>query len=169
MKIVKNLDEAYKYLEATIIKSLQTLGEKVKTQLKIDIKQKWYGRAGYSPSDTATSYYKRTFQLLDSVELSLVKKTSNTYSCRVYFDYSKITPEYRKFEFPAHMSVVDQSAFVQELVWLIVGDDANPSKIYGWESTNILSDLIEYVKQDKWILYIFELELKKAGFTVVTL
>jgi len=85
MATIKSLDsnELEKYIQAKIESFLVQAGEKVKEVIKDYIEERFYGM--YEPE-----FYDRTYQLLESVTCTDVKKIGSTYQLEVYLDTENV-------------------------------------------------------------------------------
>lgn len=159
----RSISELNKYLESIMADEIVKLGEEVKKALKSELKAKFYGREGYHPNQTETDYYLRTFQLLESIILSPVKKTGNEYSVRIFYDTGRMSTisGVSGELWSTHESVIDGRDFREALPYVI--EYGNPSPIYGWEPFNIVGDLKERLSDDQVVLQWFKRALEKRG------
>lgn len=86
MAAYNNLDSLYKALGKQIEKSLDKTADELVGKAKNLIMTRFY--ALYDPKE-----YTRTFQMLDSVVRSRIKKIPNGYSVEIYLDPTGVTYE----------------------------------------------------------------------------
>ncbi len=164
--MAKNLKEVEQYIGKIIEQEIKKIGEETRKAVRMEIKQRFYGRPGYSPDEKETAYYRRTFQLLDSIVCSAVKVSGNEYSVSIYSDPNKMIPAYGEDGYwSQHQSIVDDSPFNEHLMEVI--ENGNPSKIYGWSPFNIFGGISDRWSDDQVLLNHFKNAFIKKGFTVI--
>ncbi len=164
--VAKNLKEVEQYIGKIIEQEIKKIGEETRKAVRLELKNRFYGRPGYSPTQTETAYYQRTFQLLDSIVCDSVKIDGNTYSVKIYSDPNKMIPAYGEDGYwSQHQSIVDGSPFNEHLMEVI--ENGNPSKIYGWEPFYIFGSVAERWQDDKVLLNHFKQAFLRKGFQVV--
>ena len=96
--IAKNGSELVKMMKQAGLKQMvEKIGDDVKYLIKAYMEECYYGR--YSPL-----FYKRTFQLLNSVTTSKVRETANGYEITVFIDIDSIH--------------YNDAGYEEEIVWL---------------------------------------------------
>ena len=106
------------HINAIIQTCLQEIAKETEEYLKIYVETLWYG-------DHFPDRYQRTFQFLNSITKSEIEMKGNKMNVAIYFDTSKITPNFLgNGEWNQHMGFNGQP-FVDGLIETI--ENGNPS------------------------------------------
>jgi hypothetical protein len=161
-KVFNNLDALYKYLENDIVFSLGMVAEDIKKILRDYIEENVY--KAYSPYE-----YDRTYELLNCLDISPIKKIGDIYSFSIFFNTDKIGMYNTDDRWNQHKSVFGYETWhgmpINELIpWFIENGTENSV----WDRKGIYS--IEYVKErlektDEHLKMIKKI-LKSKGYNV---
>jgi hypothetical protein len=161
-KTFTSLDKLMKYLENDIIYSLGIVAEDIKKIIRDYVEKEVYQK--YEPYE-----YNRTYELLNSLDISEIKKTGNIYSFSVFFNPEKINMYNTDDKWSQHKSVFGYESWhgmqLNELIpWFIENGTENSL----WDRDGIYS--IEYVRErlektDEHLKKIKQI-LKSKGYAV---
>lgn len=160
-----SISSLMKYLNTNILASIQKIGNEIKGVLKNTVNKEWYQRPDF---DVGNSQYLRTMQLLDSITLSPVVSSGNTYTIQIYYDTSLITPMdgTDKYPWTKHKSIVNGSSSSEQLPYYIEFGNGD-SSIYSYEGVHPVQKTIDWAKEDRYLLYRFKELLESKGFVCV--
>jgi hypothetical protein len=162
-KVFDNYNLLVKYLENNILLDMQKIGEEVKNVLRNNVRVLFYERNGmnWTPED-----YTRTYELIDSLTVTPVKKIGNKYEVSVYFDDSKINPYKVAGEWSAHESVVTGADISQNLPFYM--EYGNQSPLYSYKPTSPpVETTIQELKDDNYIKERLKELLEMQGYKVI--
>lgn len=138
-KTFKNLNDLFKHIENDIVLSLGVVAEDIRKILRDYIEKEVY--KAYSPFE-----YDRSYELLNCLDITDVKKIGNKYSFSIYFNTDKINMSDVDGFWNQHKSVYEYETWhgmpINELIpWFIESGTKNSV----WDRKGINS--IEYVKE----------------------
>jgi hypothetical protein len=163
-QLFRDLNSLYKHLENSILLDVQKIGEEVKNVLRNNVRVLFYERNGmnWTPED-----YTRTYELIDSISVSPIKKIGNKYEVSVYFDDEKIHPYKVAGEWSAHESVVTGENISQNLPFYM--EYGNQSSLYSYSPDSPpVQTTIEDLKSDDYIKERLKELLKMQGYKVIS-
>jgi hypothetical protein len=165
-QVFNNLNELNTYLGKIVEQEIVKFAEEVKKALQQELKAKFYGRAGYHQNSSGTDWYTRTWELVDCITCSLVKKNGNEYSIRVYYDTDRMnTYNAQDGEWSKHQSITDSQDVRYMLpFWIEEGQD---SPLYSWGGFHIVKDLTDRLIDDRALLLHFAHKFEQKGFKCI--
>jgi hypothetical protein len=155
-KQYSSLDALYVDLETEMIKNLRKIATEIKSVLQRYIKTEIYDKG-----QAVTDWYTRTYELLNCLETSEVKKVGKgQYEVYVYFDTSKIHPFERRGMydydgFNAHMSLNGDREYEGRTIsdWLVQWwEYGNDNPIWDMEGVGMVQKTVDWVKDDRYHL-----------------
>jgi hypothetical protein len=162
-KVFSDFNALMKHLESNVLLNIQKIGEEVKGILRNNVRVLFYERNGmnWTPED-----YTRTYELIDSLEVTPVKKIGNKYEVSVFFNDEKIHPYKVAGEWSAHESVVTGQDVSQNIPFYM--EYGNQSSLYSYSPDSPpVQTTIEDLKSDDYIKERLKELLEIQGYKVI--
>lgn len=148
----RTIKEMNQWIEKTyMVDFMNRIGEEIKGMLRSEVDALWYRRA-FTPQQ-----YERTYQLLESISLSPVKKTNGEYWCKIYYDTDKIIPMDGTETMPwtRHKSIVDGESSAEAIpAFIEYGNGDSP--IYQYDGVHPVQNVRERLHEDNHLLTRFK-------------
>ena len=127
------------FINKILQECIQEITKQAAEYLKDFVNREWY-------QSNSPAMYQRTYEFLNSIVSSQVKKKSNGFEAKVYFDTSLITPNFLGGDlWNQHMSF-DGSPFTNGLVEVI--ENGNPSPYYNPDGIHMFSETAKWLENE---------------------
>ena len=161
----KSLEAYFKYIEKTMVRSLEEVGREVEQVLKDYIMENWYNRPGFNASD---SLYTRTYDYINSIVVDKAKKVGDCeYQVVIRFDTDRIRPQGADGtgRWSRHQSITT-STDVSIMIPLFIEDGVN-SPIYSFGGVAPVGNTTEFLERTAFHVKEIMKRLKAKGINVV--
>ncbi len=157
---IRSFSQLDQVLNQNIALLVKEIGEHIKDMLRKNVDELWYKR-GYTPT-----HYTRTFQLINSITVTDVKKVPEGYQVVIFFDPDKIHPHppAKPREWPRHQSVTDGADVSFYIPWWVEFGQKSP--LFSYEGVHAMEKTKEEVIDDEWIKQRIKEVLGVRGFIV---
>ncbi len=164
MPDVSNMQQMEKVIEIQFAKTLEIVAQKVQAKLIQITGSQWY-------QANTSEFYERTWQFIQSISQSKVKKVGNNFEVEIFFDTDKIhSIEGQPGEFNAHMSLDGSTSWkgtpIPELIPIFI-EKGQTSKVHPYEGIHMIEQTREWTREN--IARMVLQEFKSAGFNVQVL
>jgi len=152
-----NYNSLFKYINNQLKFSIQEVGKLIKEEVKKYIQNNLYDT--YTPL-----YYQRTMNYLESITVSKVNSNSKGYVVEIYFDTSKIIPNYTDTKYNQHMDVYGTPKNNYIPLWLEEGTENNNGNFFPREGIHAMGNVAEWIDYTEFHINKLIQILKMKGF-----
>lgn len=153
MRTFDNFDALVRHVNASLESILPQIATHISKTLKNYVLQNWY-------RNSKPSLYKRTFDILNSIDVSEVTKTTTGSEVVIFFNPEKIRMAISDFELPSeanlprfnhHLSVdgsftYDGMSIAEWVVWFMNYGQNSP--LHSYEGAGFLEDTVKFTETD---------------------
>jgi hypothetical protein len=162
---ISNLSNYIRQQTVEIIRS--KIGEEIKEILHRYVDTLLYKAQGNINGDSSYNRYHRTYQLIDSITVSNVRKVDkNTHEIKIFFDSQKIIPtKDETSKWNQHMS--SDGTFTEENEHIASWMNYGHAGMYNQRPLLFLEEALKEINSKEPHIKILEGHLKAKGFTIV--
>ncbi len=163
LKVFKDLNEYYKYLEFKTIAVLEEIGNETLDELKLKLKSRLY--------DFAPKMYIRTGELMESLTCTKVFKDNGFLCIKIFYDtdkiisYSSLSNLQGEWTYGSvwgqHTDIYGNDVSNYIPLWIEEGTSANNGNFFPRKGVNSISEEVEWLRNN--FTKLFKEKLKKRG------